>query len=46
MFDPVGKIPEIPKGGGIHPPPPHPLYIRGLKCYFFEKENYGKGHAC
>ena len=28
------------------PPPPHPLYVRGLKCYFFEKGKYGKGHAC
>ena len=45
MFDSLVKIPEKAKGeGGIHPP--NSLYIRGLKCYFFEKENYGKGHAC
>ena len=27
-------------------PPPHSLYVRELKCYFFEKGKYDKGHAC
>ena len=31
---------------GVASTPPHPLYVRGLKCYFFEKGKYGKGHAC
>ena len=46
MFYPLGKIQEKPKGAST-PPPPHPLYVRGLKCISLRKENYGKGHdAC
>ena len=44
MFYPFGEIPEKPKGGAT--PPPHSLYVRELKCYFFEKGKYDKGHAC
>ena len=45
MFYPFGKIPEKPKGVASTPAP-HSLYVRELKCYFFEKGKYGKGHAC
>ena len=31
------KNPRKPKGGWHPPPPPHPLYVRGLKRYFFEE---------
>ena len=34
------------QGGVASTPHPYSLYVRELKCYFFEKGKYDKGHAC